>query len=60
VPPSGGEDPRAGAGLSGEEGDDVAEDAVGEAADAVVYEVLFFLLPALLTQSLFGPRGISI
>jgi len=33
--PAGGEHLRAGAGFGGEEGDDVAEDAVGEAADPV-------------------------
>jgi hypothetical protein len=45
VPPSGGEDLGAGAVLSGKEGDDVAEDAVGEAADAVDDELLIFLQP---------------
>jgi hypothetical protein len=43
-PPAGGEDLRAGAVLGGEEGDDVAEDAVGEVADAVADEILLLLL----------------
>ncbi|CAO2186700.1 unnamed protein product [Urochloa humidicola] len=41
--PAGGEDLRAGAVLGGEKGDDVAEDAVGEVADAV--DELFHFIP---------------